>query len=157
RSPAGMKMRDGSLWFPTQDGVAIIDPATVTTNSQPPPVVIEGAKVDNNDVDLAASVDSTNEETTHTSKLQIDPSQQNFEIQYTALSFINSENLRFKYRLEGLDTDWIDAGTRRTAYFSHVAPGEYTFRVIAANADGVWNTTGKTLKIVVLPPFYRTS
>ena len=56
-----------------------------------------------------------------------------------------------------MDTDWIDAGTRRTAYFSHVPPGEYTFRVIAANSDGVWNNTGKSLKIVVLPPFYQTS
>lgn len=161
RSPAGIKMRDGSLWFPTQDGIAIINPATVTANSQPPPVVIEGAKVDNNDVDLAASDTSTNNEASQTSdrafRLQIDPSQQNFEIQYTALSFINSENLRFKYRLEGLDTDWIDAKTRRTAYFSHVPPGEYTFRVIAANSDGVWNNNGKSMKIVVLPPFYRTN
>jgi signal transduction histidine kinase/ligand-binding sensor domain-containing protein len=160
RSPAGMKMHDGSLWFPTQGGVAIIDPAKVTANSQPPPVVIEGAKVDNKDVDLAASLTSTNGEAAQTSdrafRLQIDPSQQNFEIRYTALSFINSENLRFKYRLEGLDSDWIDAGTRRTAYFSHVAPGEYTFRVIAANSDGVWNDAGKSLKVLVLPPFYST-
>ena len=161
RSPAGMKMRDGSLWFPTQDGVAIINPATVMTNSQPPPVVIESVKVDNNNVDFASLEVSTDGGTPQAlypaSRIQIDPSQQNFEIQYTALSFINSENLRFKYRLEGLDTDWIDAGTRRTAYFSHVPPGEYTFRVIAANSDGVWNNTGKSLKIVVLPPFYQTS
>src|SRR5262245_17825683 len=74
--------------------------------------------------------------------IQIYACQDNFEIAYTALSFINSENMRFKYKLEGADADWIDAGTRRTAYFSHLAPGNYTFRVIAANADGVWNQTG---------------
>jgi signal transduction histidine kinase/ligand-binding sensor domain-containing protein len=161
RSPAGFKMRDGNLWFPTQDGVAIINPAAVTTNTQPPPVVIESVKIDNADADFEISDVAIGKEESQTSnptsQIQIDPSQQNFEIQYTALSFINSENLRFKYRLEGLDSDWVDAGTRRTAYFSHVTPGEYTFRVIAANADGVWNTAGKSLRIVVLPPFYRTS
>ena len=73
------------------------------------------------------------------SAIRIEPGQENFEIQYTALSFINSENLRFKYKLEGLDHDWVEAGTRRTAYFSHVPPGDYTFKVIAANSDGVWN------------------
>ena len=84
------------------------------------------------------------------------PGQDNFEIQYTALSFINSENLRFKYKLEGVDHDWVDAGTRRTAYYSHASPGEYTFRVIAANSDGVWNLEGASLRIIVVPPFWRT-
>jgi signal transduction histidine kinase/ligand-binding sensor domain-containing protein len=146
RSPAGIRARDGRLWFPTQDGVAVIDPREIKVNSQPPPVVIESVKIDNNDSEF-------DEEK---SKIQIEPSQQNFEIGYTALSFINSENLQFKYKLEGLDDDWIDAGTRRLAYFSHVPPGNYTFRVIAANSDGVWNEEGATLRIVILPPFYRT-
>ncbi|MEJ7848824.1 MAG: triple tyrosine motif-containing protein [Pyrinomonadaceae bacterium] len=146
RSPAGIRARDGRLWFPTQDGVAVFDPREIKANSQPPPVVIESVKIDNNDSEF-------DEEK---SKIQIEPSQQNFEIGYTALSFINSENLQFKYKLEGLDDDWIDAGTRRLAYFSHVPPGSYTFRVIAANSDGVWNEEGATLRIVILPPFYRT-
>jgi signal transduction histidine kinase len=72
------------------------------------------------------------------------------------VSFINSESLKFKYKLEGLDHDWVEAGMRRTAYFSHVPPGNYTFKVIAANSDGVWNADGKSLRISVLPPFYRT-
>ncbi|MFN0123191.1 MAG: ATP-binding protein [Blastocatellia bacterium] len=90
------------------------------------------------------------------SAISILPGQDNFEIAYTALSFINSENMRFKYKLEGADADWVDAGTRRTAYFSHLAPGAYTFRVIAANADGVWNEAGARLRIQIVPPFYRT-
>ncbi len=146
RSPAGVRARDGQLWFPTQDGVVVIDPREIKVNSQPPPVVIETVKIDNTDLEF-------NDEK---SKIQVEPQQQNFEIIYTALSFINSENLRFKYKLEGLDDEWVDAGTRRLAYFSHVPPGDYTFRVIAANSDGVWNEQGATLKIVVLPPFYRT-
>jgi signal transduction histidine kinase/ligand-binding sensor domain-containing protein len=146
RWPAGIRARDGKLWFPTMDGVAVIDPTTITTNAKPPPVMIEAVIIDN---EAGAAP-------TWESAFQITPRQENFEIQYTALSFINSENLRFKYKLEGLDHDWVEAGTRRTAYFSHVPPGEYTFRVIAANSDGVWNTEGKSVKVIVLPPFYRT-
>jgi signal transduction histidine kinase/ligand-binding sensor domain-containing protein len=164
RSPAGIRARDGRLWFPTQDGVAVIDPQEIKTNSQPPPVVIETVKIDNELSEppaapgaLNAADSNVNENSAAAgSDLIINPNQQNFEISYTALSFINSENLRFKYKLEGLDDDWIDAGTRRLAYFSHVPPGKYTFRVTAANSDGVWNEEGATLKIVVLPPFYRT-
>jgi signal transduction histidine kinase len=153
RWPAGVRARDGKMWFPTMDGVAVIDPATMTTNAQPPPVMIEAIRIDNEAlrIDNEAGAATTSE-----SAFQITPRQQNFEIQYTALSFINSENLRFKYKLEGLDHDWVEAGTRRTAYFSYVPPGKYTFRVIAANSDGVWNTEGKSVRITVLPPFYRT-
>jgi signal transduction histidine kinase len=143
RWPAGVKARDGKLWFPTMGGVAVIDPASVTTNNQPPPVLIESALVDREQVALG-------------NELQIAPHQSDFELRYTALSFINSENIRFKYKLEGLDQDWVDVGTRRTAYFTHIAPGKYTFRVIAANSDGVWNMQGRELRINVLPPFYRT-
>jgi signal transduction histidine kinase/ligand-binding sensor domain-containing protein len=151
RSPGGIKTNDGKIWFPTQDGVAIIDPNSVRTNSKPPPVVIEKLTIDNADTPLSHGSGSSDPPL-----IEILPEQQNFEIQYTALSFVNSQNLRFKYRLEGLDAEWIDAGTRRIANFSHVPPGNYRFRVIAANSDGVWNLEGKSLSITVLPPFYRT-
>ena len=88
--------------------------------------------------------------------MELSPAQTSLEIQYTAFSFANPERIRFKYRLDGLDQGWIDAGSRRTAYYSHLPPGSYTFRVIAANRDGVWNKTGQSLAILVLPPFYRT-
>ncbi|HEY9283108.1 MAG TPA: two-component regulator propeller domain-containing protein [Pyrinomonadaceae bacterium] len=153
RWPAGIRARDGRLWFPTQDGVAVIDPQNIKTNSQPPPVVIETIKIDNRSV-----ANETWESAARDSRfaIQIRPGQDNFEIEYTALSFINSANLRFKYKLEGLDQDWVEAGTRRTAYYSYVPPGNYTFTVIAANRDGVWNTEGKSVRLTVLPPFYRT-
>jgi signal transduction histidine kinase len=88
--------------------------------------------------------------------VRIPPGKENLEIQYTALSFINSEQIRFRYRLEGLDSAWINAGLRRTAYYSHVPPGKYVFRVVACNSDGVWNTAGEGLAISVLAPFYET-
>ena len=156
RSPGGIRASDGRLWFPTQDGVAVINPETLKINSQPPPVVIESIKIDNivsSDFVVGMSDPGSDKEKP---QIQIEPQQQNFEITYTALSFINSENLRFKYKLEGLDDEWIDAGTRRTAYFSHVPAGVYIFTVIAANSDGVWNETGTSVQITVLPPFYRT-
>ena len=143
RWPAGIKAGDGKLWFPTQDGAAVVDPEAVSTNPQPPSVVIETCLVDRAPIRVDRPV-------------RIEPGQNNFEIQYTALSFINPEQMRFKYELEGLDRDWVDAGTRRTAYYSHVPPGRYIFKVIAANSDGIWNAKGQTLSFVVIPPFYRT-
>jgi signal transduction histidine kinase len=153
RWPAGIKARDGRLWFPTMGGVAVIDPATVATNAQPPPVVIEAARIDNQEVTAELLQSSLRNSDV---ALQLAPRQNNFEIQYTALSFINAENLKFKYKLEGQDPDWVEAGTRRTAYYSYLPPGDYTFRVTAANRDGVWNTEGQSLRVRVLPPFYRT-
>ncbi len=156
RWPAGIKARDGRLWFPTMGGVAVIDPATVKANTQPPPIVIEGMTIDNKSVAVDRWESAIRNPLQERAAIEIGPQQSNFDIQYTALSFINAENIRFKYKLEGLDQDWIEAGTRRTAYFSHVAPGSYTFKVIAANSDGIWNTEGRSLRVTVLPPFYRT-
>jgi len=141
--PAGIRARDGKLWFPTQDGVALIDPEQVSINRNPPPVIIESCLVDRRPVPFDKPVG-------------LSPAQTSFEIQYTALSFINSERIRFKYKLEGMDQDWIDAGSRRAAYYSHLPPGNYNFKVTAANSDGVWNTQGTQLRISVLPPFYKT-
>ncbi len=153
RWPAGVKTRDGKLWFPTMGGLAMIDPAKVNANTQPPPVVLEEMRINNQPMELERW-DSAIRNPQFA--IRILPGQDNFEIAYTALSFINSENLCFKYKLEGADTDWVDAGTRRTAYFSHLAPGAYTFHVIAANADGVWNQTGASVRIRIVPPYYRT-
>jgi signal transduction histidine kinase len=88
--------------------------------------------------------------------LRIPPGRPDVEINYTAPNFINAAQTHFKYRLEGLDTDWVDAGGRRIAYYSHLPPGDYVFHVIAGNSDGVWNQEGKALAITVLTPFYET-
>ncbi|HYW73033.1 MAG TPA: two-component regulator propeller domain-containing protein [Pyrinomonadaceae bacterium] len=143
RQPAGWQARDGRLWFPTQGGVAVVDPAAILTNPLPPPVVIEEALLDGKTIDLKGTI-------------QINPGQENLEIRYTCLSFIKSENVRFKYQLAGVDKDWVEAGTRRSAYYAHLPPGAYTFRVIAANSDGVWNNEGTSLGFRVRPPFWRT-
>ena len=140
--PAGTKTRDGKMWFPTQDGIAVVDPEAVTVNSQPPPVAIESGLLDRTPVPVGGV-------------LRIPPGNDSLEIQYTALSFSRPEQIRFQYKMEGLDDGWVDAGSRRTAYYSHLPPGTYAFHVIAANSDGVWNTEGQVLPIVVLAPFYQ--
>lgn len=144
--PAGMRAQDGTLWFPTQDGVAVIDPAEVAANPNPPTVVIESLLIDRKPVE-AASRDHP---------LSIRHGAGTVEIQYTGPSFLNAERVRFKYRLAGLEEAWTDAGPRRAAYYAYVPPGRYTFEVIAANSDGVWSTKSASLALVVLPPFYRT-
>jgi len=141
--PAGIRARDGRIWFPTQHGVAVIDPKRVPVNSQPPAVVIESVMVDTRPVALSSGV-------------RLEPGQVNLEIDYSGLSFISPELVKFKYKLGGLDADWVDVGTRRTAYYAHLPPGTYSFRVIAANRDGIWNEAGATIQIIVVPPFWRT-
>jgi signal transduction histidine kinase/ligand-binding sensor domain-containing protein len=143
RQPAGFRGRDGRLWFPTQAGIAIIDPEAVPFNPKPPPVLVESCRANGLAVNCRDG-------------LVLAPGQENLEIQYTGLSFVRSEGMIFKYRLEGLDRDWVEAGTRRTAYYSHLPPGTYTFRVAAANSDGVWNEAGARLRVTVRPPFWRT-
>jgi signal transduction histidine kinase/ligand-binding sensor domain-containing protein len=140
--PAGIRASDGRIWFPTQQGVAVINPDVIPFNRQSPPVVIESFVIDT-------------ETRTARSPLTIQPGQSYFEIHYSGLSFINPELVKFKYKLEGLDKDWIDAGTRRIAYYSHLPPGRYRFTVIAANRDGMWNEQGASLEIIVLTPFWR--
>jgi len=143
-APAGIKTRDGKLWFPTQAGIAVVDPAAVSYNPHPPPVAIESIVQDRTPIPS-------------TKAIRLPPHGQNIEIQYSAPSFIKPEQIHFKYRLEGLDSSWIDAGGRRTAYYSHLPPGEYSFHVIAANSDGVWNENGATMAFTVLPAYYQTA
>lgn len=143
RYPSALKSRDGRLWFPTLDGVAVVDPEAVSFNPTPPPVVIESATLDRESLDFRHPI-------------AIHPGQAQLEIAYAGLSFIKPEHVRFKYRMEGLDRDWVEAGNRRVAYFSHLPAGHYTFHVIAANSDGVWNETGATLAVTVYPPFWQT-
>ncbi|MBI1762939.1 MAG: SpoIIE family protein phosphatase [Acidobacteria bacterium] len=140
---SGLKTKDGGLWFATVKGVVVIDPANLHLNTVPPPVVIEQVNVD------GASLP-------HNTAAQLPPGQRNFEFQYAGLSFVAPEKVSYKYRLEGYDHDWIAAGGRRAAYYTNLAPGQYRFRVIAANNDGVWNETGAAFSFYLKPHFYQT-
>lgn len=113
RWPAGVKTRDGKLCFPTMGGVAIIDPSTIKTNTQPPPVMLEELASNNQPVELERWQSAIHNSQSAISIFRAGQ----FRDRVYGAQLINSENLRFKYKLEGADTDWVDAGTRRTAYF----------------------------------------
>ncbi|MGA8593318.1 MAG: two-component regulator propeller domain-containing protein [Bryobacteraceae bacterium] len=141
---AGIKAEDGSLWFATQDGVAIIRPSDAdAVIARPPPAIVESCMVDHRLVPADRTI-------------RMRPGQLDLECQYTALSFVDSERIVFRYKLSGLDENWVDAGTRRAAYYSHVPPGKYTFQVEAAYDDRAWSNSGVHLAVIVLPPFYQT-
>jgi signal transduction histidine kinase/ligand-binding sensor domain-containing protein len=142
QSPA-VRARDGKIWFRTSEGVAIIDPQDLTRNLVVPPVHVERLVAD------GAAVDATQ-------PVRLQPLTRDIEVDYSALSFAEPRNVRFRYKLEGFDSDWRDAGTRRQAFYTNLRPRAYRFRVLACNNDGVWNESGATLDFDVLPAFYQT-
>ncbi len=141
-SPA-IRTADGRLWFAGIRGLVMVDSAHLEVNNVAPPVHIERITVDDRP-------SGTTEGT------EFPPGITHWEFKYTALSLVSAKQVLFRYRLDGLDRDWTNAGTRRTAYYSQLPPGAYTFRVIASNNDGVWNTVGDRVHFVVKPYFYQT-
>jgi signal transduction histidine kinase len=89
-------------------------------------------------------------------RLELPKRTASLQVDYTATSLAMPERVRFRYRLDGVDDAWVDAGTRRQAFYTNPAPGDYTFRVIAANHDGIWNKQGAAIRISVPPMFYQT-
>ena len=141
--PRNFQNKDGTFLFATQNGLAVLHPERLAFDSRPPTVFIESCWLNRRAVSCQ-------------DQIRIHPDQSDLEIQYAAINFLRPEETHFRYQLAGLDTHWTEADTRRSAFYSHLPPGSYTFRVIAANSDGVLNTTGQSLAILVLPPFYRT-
>jgi ligand-binding sensor domain-containing protein/signal transduction histidine kinase/CheY-like chemotaxis protein len=149
--PAGWKSRDGKLWFPTIKGVVMIDPADKRSNTLEAPVHIEKITVNSRPVTLPSSASVLDGET-----FTLNPDSKQVNIHFTGLSFLAPQDVRFKYKLEGYDQEWIDIGSRRTAYYTEIPPGNYTFRVIACNNDGVWNETGASVFFYKKPYFHQT-
>jgi signal transduction histidine kinase/ligand-binding sensor domain-containing protein/DNA-binding response OmpR family regulator len=140
---AGVLVSDGSLWFPSIHGFVRVDPSAIPTNPVVPPVLVEQIVAD-------AQIISGHQ-------AAVVPAGVNqLEIQYTALSLIAPERVNFKYMLEGYDTAWVDAGTRRSAYYTSLPAGSYVFRVKASNNDGVWNQSGAALQFTRQPHFHET-
>ena len=134
---------DGRLWFAGFDGVGIIDPRALPSNPVPPPVHIEQIVADG---------------VTHAppAAARLPARVRDVSIEYTALSLGAPEKVAFRYRLEGRDDDWVEAGNRRQAFYTDLPPGSYRFRVIAANDRGLWNEDGAAWAFSVAPAYYQT-
>lgn len=145
--PAGCQTPDGRLWFPTIKGLVVVDPQQVKPHSLPPPVVLEAVLLD----DRVALNPAASQ-----AEVIVPPGRYRLEFQYAGLSFVAPERVRYKYRINGLDTEWVDAGTQRSVTYSHLPPGKYRFEVIACNSDGLWNETGASAAFIVQPFFWQT-
>ena len=142
--PACWRSDDGRLWFATAKGVVSVDPDKLSPNSMPPPVVVENLTVDGQAVPLNGE------------KTIVPPGHKQFEFRFTALNFDAPDQSRFRYRIVGLDNNWVESDTRRVADYGNLSPNHYRFQVIACNSDGVWNRTGASVDFEVLPHFYET-
>lgn len=142
-TPAAARLTDGRIMTATDKGVAVINPSGLQINTQPPTVVIRDVIVDEQALDISAPI-------------TISPGANRVEFRFTALSLIAPQRLRFRYRLQGSDPGWIEGGTERTARYTHLAPGGYTFDVLACNNDGVWSKTGASLALRVAPRYFQT-
>jgi signal transduction histidine kinase len=143
-TPAVTKTADGRLFFAYEDGVGIIDPHRLPFNKLKPPVVIEQITGDGKNYEVSSS------------PVSIPALTRDLQIDYTALSFVDPRKVRFRYKLEGHDKEWQEPQSRRQAFYSDLRAGDYRFRVIACNNDGVWNEEGASLSFRVLPAWYQT-
>ncbi len=142
RNSGAWKTRDGKLWFATLRGVVTIDPTQVRTNQHPPPVLIERAVVDGRTFDGPSD---------------FPPGSGNLEFHYAGVTLLEPRKAQHRYRLEGFDANWVEAGTRRVAYYTNIPPGKYRFRVQASNADALWNEHGAELALTLAPHIYQTA
>jgi PAS domain S-box-containing protein len=132
------------MWFQGWGGASVIDPQHLPSNKLTPPVHIEQITADGRTYDPAQG-------------LRLPPRIQHLDIDYTALSLVAPEKDRFRFRLEGYDSNWRDVGNRRQAFYTNLPPHKYTFRVQACNNSGVWNETGAFLDFSIAPAYYQTN
>lgn len=149
--PSGCRSRDGRLWFPTTKGLVVVHPENVLLNPLPPPVVLEAVRANGNPVTLPNPSDGS------PMRLELPPGTRLLEFQYAALSLTAPAKVRFRRRLAGVDRDWSVPETARTAIYNLAGPGRHRFTVTAANNDGLWNETGVSLDLVVLPYLWQTA
>lgn len=142
--PAAYRGPDGRLWFANESVMQMIDPSRLAGNALPPPVHVERIVADRESYSPRRS-------------LALPARTRDLEIDFTALSFVVPQKVRFRYKLEGHDEDWQEAGTRRQAFYNDLRPGNYRFRVIASNNDGIWNDAGATQDFSIAPAWYQTN
>ncbi|MEX2602782.1 MAG: two-component regulator propeller domain-containing protein [Gracilimonas sp.] len=152
---AYFKSKNGVMYFGSGKGVTAFIPEQLHTNEIPPQVVLSDLKIFNKSI--AIGPDSPlKKPLSDTKKIILSYSRNEVTFDYVALHFANPEGNTYSYQLEGFDPNWVDAGTKRSATYTNLPEGKYTFKVKAANADGVWNLNGASIDLTILPPWYRT-
>jgi ligand-binding sensor domain-containing protein/signal transduction histidine kinase len=164
--PDALRSLDGRLFFSMLSGLAEVRLDYARLNYKPPSVFIERVTADNQtfanypDFSMASTTNGVAPpkliNSSDKGELRLPPGLQQVQFEFTALSFFAPENVQFRYMLEGLDKNWVDAGTLRMASYSHPPPGHYRFKVIACNNDGIWNKIGDTLPVTFEPFFWET-
>jgi signal transduction histidine kinase/ligand-binding sensor domain-containing protein len=179
--PAGLITASGELWFSTMKGVLVAEPQPRGAGTPAPRIALEEIVVDGSPLPFQSGLenilpenqsrsnavavqpaarpwatDQTNNTPATLPSLTLAPGKHRLEFHYTGLSFTAPERVRFRYRLENLDSEWVEAETRRAAYYPYVPPGEYVFRVTACNSEGVWNPTGAAVRLMVRPQLWQT-
>src|SRR5262249_8561046 len=144
--PSGLHTQDGKLWFSTVKGLVRVDPALLNEHGAAPSVVLEDLLLDGKSMPPAPAGANTS--------MKAGP--RRLEFRYTALRLAAPERVRFKYKLEGLEDSWTDAGNNRAAQYSALPPGDYRFRVTARSPEGVWNEEGVAFALTILPRFWQT-
>lgn len=147
-TPEVAKSTDGKVWFSTGEGISVVDPNYLPLNKLPPPVQIQELVADRQTYDATSPGGGP---------VRLPPLIRDLQIDYTALSLVAPEKILFRYKLEGRDSDWQDAGNRRQVFYNDLGPGSYRFRVMACNNNGVWNETGAFVDFEIAPTYYQTT
>jgi signal transduction histidine kinase len=153
---AALKTSKGEILFGGINGFNVIHSDNLIQNETAPPVVISDFKLFNKRVTSDQEDSPLQEDILRTKEITLSYDQSIISFEFAALNYTASEKNQYAYKLEGFDHDWIYCGTSRTATYTNLDPGEYTFRVRASNNDGVWNQNGTTIKIIITPPFWQT-
>jgi ligand-binding sensor domain-containing protein/signal transduction histidine kinase len=134
----------GRIWFSTNRGISVVDPARAGNGSAPVLVKIEAASADSAPIDISAPI-------------RIPSARQRIAFNFAGLSLSVPERVRYRYRLDGFDRGWSEPGAAREAVYTNLKPGSYVFRVMASNSDGIWDQNGSSLQFNIVPEFYQTS
>ncbi len=146
--PAAWRMRDGSLWFATLDGAAFVSPESIAKNRLTPETAIEQVLLNDHAINAATFAAGQ--------ALVVPPGARRMEVRYAGLSFVAPQKVRYRYKLDGFDKDWVEAGTRREAFYTNVPPGKYRFLVLSSNNDGVWSSAPSGFDMTVRPTLLQT-
>ena len=147
---------NGELFFGGTNGVNAFYPSKLKDNKHIPPIVITSLQIFNKQVKISSENSPLTKSITETKKIELSYNQNVFSIEFAALDFTAPKKNQYKYMMEGFDKNWINAGNRRFVTYTNLDPGNYTFKVIGSNNDGVWNKRGTSLEITILPPFWKT-